>query len=58
LYIDFEFFLEIPAGDVVINKIRYFRHQVCMMVTYDLASKCHRIECLIMPSFKDMVGSD
>ena len=42
----------------MINKVRYFRHQVCMMVTYDLANRCHRIECLILPSFKDMVGSE
>ena len=62
----FEFFLDVPGDDIeieekvtadIVKVVKYKRHQVCLMVTYDIINYCHRIEVILMPSFKDMKDS-
>jgi hypothetical protein len=50
----FEFFLEIPDDCIYIDGKQYSRHEVCLIVTYDIYKYRHRIEALIMPSYSQM----
>ena len=42
----------------MIGEEKYYRHQLCMMVTYDILIYRHKIQVLIMPKFDEMEKED
>jgi len=37
-YLDFEFFVELGCPSIVIGGNTYYRHQVCLFLTFDLST--------------------
>jgi len=53
-YIDFEVFVELGNPSIEIEGKIYYRHQVCLYLTFDLKTMKHYLECLILPSYDQM----
>ena len=58
--LDFECFLDLQEMEfclpqAFISKVRtLYRHQMCLMLTFDLQERCHRLEIFVMPTFHQM----